>query len=91
MTEGNPYNARVGWRIIYPYLLSVARWGLGRVVFENTLAAARTAVLLATDATMGSGDTEGLMYYEAIGFREYQCDEDVICKAFWLIQMHQSL
>ncbi len=85
-TEGNPYGATAGWGIIGTHIdPAAARLGIGRALFQATLAAARDYGVPAIDATIGAENTEGLAYYEAMGFREYRRIEGAICKAFRLV------
>ncbi|MEX6508847.1 N-acetyltransferase family protein [Jiella sp. M17.18] len=79
---GNPYDTPLGWGIIGTHVRpSAARRGVGSQLFAATLAAARAAGLPAIEAFIGSQNTEGLAYYEAMGFRTWRQAEGAICKS----------
>ena len=61
-----------------------ARRGVGKALFAASLQAARSAKLLAIDATIGEDNQPALAYYEALGFRDYRRITDCVCKAYWL-------
>jgi ribosomal protein S18 acetylase RimI-like enzyme len=69
---GNPYGVPVGWGIIGTHIRPDAgRSGLGRRLFDASLAAARTAGLRHVDASIGAGNAPALAYYVAMGFTPY--------------------
>ncbi len=77
----NPWGVTPGWGIIGTHIkLSAARKGVGRALFEASLAAARDAGLAHIDASIGADNAEGLSYYEAMGFRTYRTPQGRICK-----------
>lgn len=81
--ENNQYGVTPGWGIIGTHVRpSAARRGVGRALFAATLDAARSAGLAEIDASISAKNTEGLAYYEAIGFRTYRTPEGKICKRF---------
>ena len=61
-----------------PHETSVARTHI------VTLTAARAHGVPAIDATIGGNNTEGLAYYEAMGFCEYRRIKGAICEAYRL-------
>ena len=80
---GNPYEVSVGWGIIGTHIRpSAARRGVGRALFRETLKAAREHGLDAIDATIGNSNTEGLGYYEAMGFQTYRHLDGAVSKVF---------
>ena len=81
--EGNIYGVTPGWGIIGTHVgPNAARRGVGKTLFSSTLAAAEKAGLTSIDATIANTNTEGLAYYEAMGFRTYRTPEGKICKRF---------
>lgn len=80
---GNKWDVEPGWGIIGTHISpSAARRGVGRALFEVTRMAAGEAGIPHIDATIGATNTEGLAYYEAMGFRAYRTLEGAICKRF---------
>lgn len=81
--ENNPYGVSVGWGVIGTHIRpSAARLGIGRALFAHTLDAALAHGLPAIDATIGAGNTEGLAYYEAMGFRTYRTQDGSVSKVY---------
>ncbi len=81
----NPYDVAVGWGIIGTHIRpSAARRGIGRGLFAKTFEAARKFGLTSIDATIGAKNSEGLAYYEAMGFREYRTQKHAVSKVFQL-------
>ncbi|NVO58174.1 GNAT family N-acetyltransferase [Rhodobacteraceae bacterium B1Z28] len=81
----NPYDVTVGWGIIGTHIRpAAARRGIGRGLFAQTRDAARAFGLSFIDATIGAENTEGLAYYEAMGFRAYRQPEDAVSKVYQL-------
>ncbi len=80
---GNPYEVDPGWGIIGTHVRpSAARHGIGRALFQATLAAARDHGLEVIDATIGLGNVEGLRYYQAMGFRTYRNLDGAVSKLY---------
>lgn len=80
---GNPYDVTVGWGIIGTHIHpDHGRSGLGRRLFDVTLAAAQTAGLRHIDATIGDGNAAGLAYYAAMGFVPYRTGDGTIPHRF---------
>lgn len=70
---GNFYGVTVGWGVIGTHIRPDAhRLGVGRRLWDVTLAAARGAGLPTIDATIGSDNAGGLAYYRAMGFAPYE-------------------
>lgn len=81
--KGNPYGVTPGWGMIGTHVKpSAARRGVGKALFVETEKAARDAGLQKIDATIGASNTEGLAYYDAMGFRTYKDLSDRVCKLF---------
>lgn len=81
----NPYGVHPGWGIIGTHVSpAAARRGCGKALFAATLEAARQAGLRNIDASIEAGNTEGLAYYDSIGFRTYRTAEGYICKRYQL-------
>lgn len=79
----NPYNVPLGWGIIGTHISPRAhRKGVGTALFAVTKVAAEAAGLHCIDAYIGSDNPGALRYYEALGFRTYREEEDVVQKAF---------
>lgn len=84
-TEGNIYGVTPGWGIVGTHVNpDAARRGVGKALFPVTLQAAKAHGLVKIDATIGAGNTEGLGYYEAMGFRTYRTPEGKVCKQYVL-------
>ena len=82
-TRNNPYGVAVGWGIIGTHITPfAARCGIGRALFKCSLLAAQQKELPAIDATIGANNSDGLGYYEAMGFREYRQMDGAICTVF---------
>lgn len=76
---GNPYDVPEGWGIIGAHIHPDAgRSGLGRRLFAESLAAARSAGLQHVDATIGADNAPALKYYAAMGFVPYRDTGDAI-------------
>ena len=83
--EGNRYGAPPGWGVIGTHIRpDAARRGIGRALFAATKRAAEKAGLPALDALIGADNTEGLAYYDAMGFRDYREEPGAIGKRFEL-------
>ena len=83
--RGNPYGVGDGWGIIGTHIRpDAARRGVGKALFLASLQAARSAKLIAIDATIGEDNEPALAYYEALGFRDYRRITDCVCKAYRL-------
>lgn len=68
----NPYDLPVGWAIIGTHVHPDAgRSGLGRRLFEVSLAAATAAGIAHIDASIGADNAPALAYYSAMGFVPY--------------------
>ena len=82
-TEGNAYGVTVGWGVIGTHVRpDAARRGVGQTLFAATREAARKAELKKIDATIAVTNTEGLAYYEAMGFRTYRTPDGAVCKCY---------
>ncbi|MGZ9809166.1 N-acetyltransferase family protein [Pseudoroseicyclus sp. H15] len=69
-SEGDPFPE--GWAIIASFVAEgQAGKGIGRKLFEATLAAARAADVQTIDATIRADNSGGLAYYSALGFEDY--------------------
>ena len=80
---GNQWGVEPGWGIVGTHIRpSAARRGVGRALFDVTRKAAQDAGLLHIDASIGANNSEGLAYYEAMGFRTYRTPKNLICKRF---------
>jgi len=80
---GNQYNVTPGWGIIGTYVRPGQNGrGIGRLLFEATRIAAQEAGIPAIDATIGAGNTSGLGYYDAMGFRTYLTPPGAVRKRF---------
>lgn len=76
---GNPYDVTAGWGLIGTHVHPDAgRSGLGRHLFDVSLAAAKAAGLRHIDASIGIGNSLGLAYYEAMGFAPYREGSDTL-------------
>ncbi len=76
---GNPYDVPEGWGIIGTHIHPDAgRSGLGRRLFDTSLAAARGAGLRHIDASIGADNAPALAYYSAMGFTPYRENGDTI-------------
>ncbi|MEJ6489870.1 GNAT family N-acetyltransferase [Leucobacter sp. USCH14] len=68
----NPYGLAADWGIIGTHVHPEAgRSGLGRRLFEESLAAARVAGIAHIDASIGADNAPALSYYAAMGFAPY--------------------
>lgn len=82
-SEGNIYGVTPGWGIIGTHVRpSVARRGVGKAVFSATRQAAKRVGLRKIDASIAATNTEGLAYYDAMGFRTYRTPDGKVCKYF---------
>lgn len=79
----NPYDVPPGWGIIGTHISPRAhRKGAGTALFAVTKVAAEAAGLLKIDAYIGRDNPGALSYYEALGFRMYRENEDVVQMAY---------
>lgn len=82
-TKGNIYGVDVGWGIIGTHVKpDAARQGVGKALFMATRKAALNASIQKIDATISAENSEGLAYYDAIGFRTYRAPDGKVCKCF---------
>ncbi|MBL4892569.1 MAG: GNAT family N-acetyltransferase [Rhizobiaceae bacterium] len=82
-TQGNTYGVAVGWGIIGTHVKPDAtRRGVGKTLFVATRKAALDAGLKKIDATIAATNSDGLSYYNAIGFHTYRTPEGKVCKSF---------
>ncbi len=82
---GNEYGVTPGWGIIGTHIAPrAARRGVGRALFERTLAEAKVQNFPAIDATIGASNADGLAYYGAMGFADYEISADKIRKRYVL-------
>ncbi|NYF18352.1 ribosomal protein S18 acetylase RimI-like enzyme [Microbacterium sp. AK009] len=81
--EGNPYGVETGWGIIGTHIHpDAARRGIGRGLFDRSLAAARAAGLAHIDATIGADNSAALAYYAAMGFAPYRDGDGAVPHRF---------
>ena len=81
--EDNEYGAPPGWGLIGTHIRpSAARRGAGRALFEATKQSARASGIPAMEAFIGSANSDGQAYYDAMGFRDYRYTETAVCKSF---------
>lgn len=79
----NEYGVAPGWGVIGTHISpKAARRGVGRALFNATKQAARCSGIPAIEAFIGSANTDGQAYYEAMGFRDYRSTENAVCKSF---------
>ncbi|NRA30138.1 MAG: GNAT family N-acetyltransferase [Parvularculaceae bacterium] len=79
----NSYGVPLGWGIVGTHISPRAhRRGVGKALFAVTKVAAEAAGLLKIDAYIGADNPGALSYYEAMGFRTYRENEDVVQKAY---------
>ena len=79
----NTYDVVPGWRVIGTYVvLDTGRKGIGRWLFDTTLAIAQQVGLADIDDTIGADTAPGLAYYDAMGFETYQRWETLVAKRF---------
>ena len=79
----NIYDVAPGWGVIGTYVaLDTGRKGIGRRLFDATLAIAQQVGLADIDATIAADNAPGLAYYDAMGFETYQCRETSVSKRF---------
>ena len=82
-SEGNTYGVPEGWGIIGTHVRPVAtRRGVGRALFQVTRSAAIVAGLKKIDATIAATNSDGLFYYDALGFHTYRTPKGKVCKCF---------
>jgi ribosomal protein S18 acetylase RimI-like enzyme len=82
-TENNIYNVAVGWGVIGTHISpATARRGIGKALFAKTQENARVFGLKHIDASIEKGNSAGLAYYEAMGFKTYRISDEMISKAF---------
>lgn len=78
---GNEYNVTPGWGVIGTYVdLALARKGVGRLLFQQTIKFAQGADIEFIDATMSKTNERAVSFYEAIGFRTYRTEGDSVYK-----------
>lgn len=81
--SGNQWDVPAGWGGVGTHVSPrAARKGVGKALFNATRQAAEKAGLVHIDASIGKDNTEGLGYYEAMGFRTYRTTDRLICKKF---------
>ncbi|WOI58298.1 GNAT family N-acetyltransferase [Palleronia sp. LCG004] len=87
-SDGNsPYGTPEGWGAIGTHVHPEAGGkGIGRLLFAETLVAARAAGLTTIEAAIGIHNVEGQAYYEAMGFRTWRTTSERNCKRFDLIR-----
>ncbi|MEM8789743.1 MAG: GNAT family N-acetyltransferase [Pseudomonadota bacterium] len=80
---GNRYDTPAGWGQIGTHIHpAAARRGIGKALFAATRPAASAAGLPAIEAFIGATNTEGLAYYEAMGFSTYRRAKGAIAKCY---------
>lgn len=81
--EGNTFGVDVGWGIIGTHVKpDAALRGVGKTLFAATRKAAIGAGLKKIDAPIAATNSDGLSYYDAIGFRTYRTPDGKVCKCF---------
>lgn len=84
-TAGNPYGTPEGWGIIGTHVSPAAHGrGVGRALFAASLDAAALAGLARIDAQIGAANAGALAFYDSLGFRTWQVDDDHVRKVFIL-------
>ncbi|WP_162906526.1 GNAT family N-acetyltransferase [Algihabitans albus] len=75
------------WAFISTYVARGAQGqGVGRRLFEATLAAATAAKVVAIDAKIRKENLVGQAFYGSLGFIEYRSDEESVSKRFVLLR-----
>ena len=71
------------WAFIATYVAQGAQGqGIGRRLFDATLAAARAAEVTAIDAHIRRENLIGQAYYSRVGFLDYRSDDESVSKKF---------
>lgn len=82
-SKDNVYGVDVGWGIIGTHVKpDAARQGVGRALFAATHKAAIAAGLTKIDATISATNSDGISYYDAVGFQTYRTPEGKVCKCY---------
>ena len=82
-SEGNTYGVAPGWGIIGTHVKpDAARRGVGKTLFAATRKAAIDAGLKRIDATIAATNSDGIAYYDAVGFYTYRTPHGKVCKCF---------
>jgi len=67
-----------GWAVIATFVSDQARGlGVGKALFAKTRAKARSAGVVAIDATIRADNVLGLAFYKSLGFETYQRLENI--------------
>lgn len=71
------------WTVIATYVAQAAHGqGIGRLLFSETIKAARAADVKTIDATIRYENTGGLAYYSRMGFVDYHQYDEACAKRF---------
>ncbi len=85
-TENNIYNVTFGWGVIGTHISpAAARLGIGKAMFAKTQENARAFGLTHIDASIGKGNSAGLAYYDAMGFKTYRTSDAIVSKVFRIL------
>lgn len=72
-----------GWAVVATFVRVGAQGrGVGRTLFAETIAAARSAGIVAIDATIRRPNAGGLRFYEGLGFRTWRETAEAISKRY---------
>ncbi|MCK8463321.1 GNAT family N-acetyltransferase [Aliiroseovarius sp. S1339] len=81
----NPYGTPQGWGEIGTYVaLDAGRGGIGRLLFADSLAAARDAGIKKIEASIGRDNPLGIAYYEAMGFKTHELTNTLDRKCYMI-------
>lgn len=81
--EGNAYGVDEGWGIIGTHVKpNAARRGVGRTLFVATRKAVINGGIKRIDATISASNSDGISYYDALGFHTYRTPDGKVCKCF---------
>ena len=71
------------WAVVATFVsLKAQGLGVGRRLFEETVAAARASGVRAIDATIRKENTGGLAFYGRLGFMDYRQGNETVSKKF---------
>lgn len=72
-----------GWAVVATYVEQAAHGrGIGRLLFAETINAAKAADVKTIDATIRHENTGGLAYYSRMGFVDYRQYDEASAKRF---------
>ena len=74
------------WAIIASFVSAKAQGrGVGRLMFQTTMARAKASGVIAIDATIRKENTGGIAYYGRMGFSDYRSSQNTISKKLTLV------